>query len=365
VVGCWPSRHPVGILLAVPVDRMPVRTMVAVLLAALLLLTPAGAGVLADVAEPGDSQRVAVRPTGVERVAGADRVATAVAASQRAFDRADVVVLAAAGSFADALAAAPLAARLGGPLLLVGPRATPVLLDELARLGAVEAVVVGAVGAVPLIVNDELTRAGVQVRRIAGESRFDTAALVAREVGSADGRAVVVNSGAFADALSIAPYAAAEGIPILLTPVDQEVGDTSEVLVELGITETLVIGGAAAVSERLLATLPSPTRIAGATRYATSVAVAEHWAADGMVLETIHVATGRDFPDALAAGPLAALARGPLLLVDGRDPSIPADTYAWLEARADDIEGAYVFGGGAVVTDAVVDRLRRAIGGDA
>jgi hypothetical protein len=284
------------------------------------------------------------RPVGVERVAGPDRVATAVEASRRGFTTASTVVIA------------------GGPLLLVGDRVTLVLLDELRRLRATDAIVVGSIGAVPLIVQEELGREGLDVRRIAGDSRVDTAALIARELGTPDGRVIVASGASFADALAVAPYAAAERLPIILTERDALPADAVAALRAIGATETLVVGGAAVVSDAVLAAVPAGTRIAGVDRFATAIAVAEHWAERGMDLQTVHVATGRDFPDALAAGPLAGLATGPLLLVEGRDADAADAVYDWLAERREDIVGAYAFGGSAVLSDAVLARLAEAIG---
>lgn len=56
----------------------------------------------------------------VRRVAGADRVSTAVALVREAFAAADTAVVAGAGAVADALTAGPLAVAVDGPLLLTG-----------------------------------------------------------------------------------------------------------------------------------------------------------------------------------------------------------------------------------------------------
>lgn len=302
-------------------------------------------------------------PDGVERVAGPDRIATAVEASRRGFFRADTVVVADAGSFPDALAAAALAAHVDGPLLLVGDRTPAIVLTELRRLRAQDAVIVGAVGAVPLIVQEELRREGLEVRRIAGDSRFDTAGLIAREVGAPDGLAIVASGGTFADALSIAPYAAANGIPVVLTGTDRLNADAAAALDALGVERTLVVGGSAAVSDEVLAELPSPQRLAGRTRYETSLEIARHWASEDASFAVISVATGRDYPDALAAGPVAALSRGPLLLVDGLDAEVPGDTYRYLAEHHGDIDGAHAFGGTAVLVPDVLERLASALRG--
>lgn len=294
-----------------------------------------------------------------ERVAGASRIETAVEASRRAFPGgAPAAVIAAAGSFADALAAAPLAARLGGPLLLVDGRLPAVVREELARLGVGEAVIVGAAGAVPVVVQAELREVVTTVRRIAGEHRVDTAGQIALEVGLGQEREAVVASAAdFADALSVAPLAAAHGLPVVLTRASALEPDAAAVVAALGVARTLVIGGEGALSPAVTTALPSPTRVFGRERYETSVAVADLALGRGASLATVHVATGHDFPDALAAGPVAAVARGVVVLVDGRNPAGSAATHGWLDAHRDEIERILVFGGPAAVSEDVVARL--------
>lgn len=294
------------------------------------------------------------------RLAGEGREETAVLASRAGFpDGAPSVVVAAAGAFPDALAASPLAAREGGPLLLVSRRTAPIVLAEIARLGAGRAVIVGAVGAVPVVVQAELERAGLQVRRIAGDGRFDTAALIAREVGAPGGEAVVASGGSFADALSAAPLAAAQGMPILLTAVDTLPADTQAALAALGVSRTLVIGGTHAVSEAVAAGLPGPRRVAGGDRYATAATVAALLLERGGSPSTVSVSTGGNYPDALAAGPLAATTRGPLLLVDGADPSAADPAYEFLAAHFAEIDRVVVLGGEAAVAPATARRVER------
>ena len=63
-------------------------------------------------------------PSNVHRIAGSSRLATAIGASQDQFPTsgsAKAVVLARSDTFPDALAGGPLAAKLGGPLLLTPP----------------------------------------------------------------------------------------------------------------------------------------------------------------------------------------------------------------------------------------------------
>lgn len=303
----------------------------------------------------------------VERISGSGRIETAVEASRFAFPTgAPAVVVAAAHSFPDALAAAPLATQLGGPLLLVGGRTPAVVSQEITRLGALEAVIVGGSSAVPVVVQAELRQIGLPltVRRIAGEDRADTAALIAREVGSStDDEAVVAYSGGFADAVSVAPLAGAHGLPLVLTGRDALHPDAAAALRDLGTRRTLVVGGEDALSAAVAARVPSPTRVSGPDRYATSVAVAELARQRGASLSTVYVATGRDFPDALAAGPVAAADDAVVLLVHGQDPAAAGVVYEWLAQHLGEIDRIVVFGGPAAVSPEVEQRLARPGGG--
>jgi putative cell wall-binding protein len=56
-----------------------------------------------------------------DRISGADRYKTAVAISQKGWEKADYAVLARGDNFADALCAGPLAYKYGGPILLTEP----------------------------------------------------------------------------------------------------------------------------------------------------------------------------------------------------------------------------------------------------
>ena len=303
------------------------------------------------------------------RIAGKDRVTTAVALSAQTTERADTVVIARADVYADALAAAPLAAKHRTSILLTGSsHLAAAAAQEVARLGATEAIIVGGTSAVGQDVTDGLRRAGVgRVRRIAGVNRFDTARLIALEVG---GRSVVLAEGAnrdpargWPDAVAASSMAAAIGQPILLVESTRLPVETARALAELGATDVTVVGGTAAVSEAVLAALRPlrTTRIAGADRFATSVLVAEAARQRGATLASAWVATGRDWPDALSAGPVVAASKAVLVLVDGTDARRSAATADWFAQQAGSLEELVVVGGFSSVSEpvelALLDRL--------
>ena len=160
--------------------------------------------------------------------------------------------------------------------------------------------------------------------RIAGEDRRLTA-IAASRADFADGAAatvVLTRDDLFADALAGTPLAVAEDGPLLTTAPD---GLADEVLAEIDRvlpegSEVLVLGGTDAlpssVDEALTGAGFTPRRIAGDTRYDTSVAIAEELGDPDLQLLT----TGLDFPDALAAGTAAATTDGAVLLTEGDTP---------------------------------------------
>ena len=92
-------------------------------------------------------------------------------------------------------------------------------------------------------------------------------------------------------------------------------------------------------------------RLSGSDRYTTAVEVSE--ASFAPPLNVVFIATGENFPDALAAGPAAGDLEAPVLLV--RQNSVPSAVVAELQ-RLSPIE-IVVLGGPAVISDAVVSQL--------
>ena len=282
------------------------------------------------------------------RVQGADRYATAAAASARFFPPgADTVYVASGAAFPDALAAGPLAAHDRAPLLLTDPDVLPrATATELRRLAPDRLVLVGGQAAVGDAVERELQAYAGRVQRIAGRDRYDTAARLARAGwgDTAVDAALVANGEGFPDALGASARAAHEDVPVLLTRRDGVPDTTGTTLDVLGVETVTVAGGTGVVSESTLAALRrrvgSATRRAGADRYTTSAALTAG-AADG---RTLLVATGRSFADGLTAASLARRLDADLLLTE------PDAVPGVVRERAAELAPRRVYGlGGTVV----------------
>jgi putative cell wall-binding protein len=158
------------------------------------------------------------------------------------------------------------------------------------------------------------------VFRIAGRTRYDTAAAVADEHWTSADTVFIATGVNFPDALSVGPAAAAVDAPVLLTHPEGLPEATLTALQRLGPTNVIVVGGPSAVGpgveEELASRFPSVTRLAGTDRYETAAAVSEARFASGA--SVAYVATGASFVDALVAGPRATVEGAPLLLTDSR-----------------------------------------------
>lgn len=294
--------------------------------------------------------------TAIERISGVDRYSTAAETSRRAFASARTVVLATGAGHADALAAAGLAGALDAPLLLSRPGRVPApVVEEIRRLGASEIVVVGGPGAVTdEAVASACATLGIDWRRVHGADRYSTAALVAGEMrrvtGSPSGEVFLVCGDGFADALAASPYACSLDSPILLTRRDSVPAVTAAAVRACGAATVTVVGGTAAVSDAAAASLGEPwVRVAGATRYATAVALVRHAMGAGWTLpSTVGIATGETFPDALGGG-VAVGAHGGAMLLTPPD-RLGADARAFLLDCLPAIRVLAVYGGEAAVS---------------
>jgi putative cell wall-binding protein len=186
--------------------------------------------------------------------------------------------------------------------------------------------------------------------RLAGSDRYGTAVATSQaEFPSGGAGAVVLARGdQYADALVGAPLAAAKNAPLLLTTGTQLPAVTKAELQRVLATSSTVyvLGGTSAVPASVATQLTglgyTVTRYGGTTRYATAVAVADALGDPSTVL----LATGLNFPDALAAGPAAAKAGGVVLLTAGS--ALATETSAYLNVHGTTV---YAIGGPAAAAD--------------
>lgn len=312
---------------------------------------------------------------GMYRAAGETRYATMAALLPGAPWKADrTVVLASGSNYPDALAAASLAGAYDAPIVLTEPNSLSVdAADMIEQLSPKVIYVVGGEAAVSKSAVDTATyyaADGCKVFRIAGDTRLETSLAIAKRVrqkSTASDSLIVATGFNYADALSVSPFAFAYNSPIFLCGSNGLSADAISYISGAGFKRAILVGGTAAVPERVKHQLSSAgissgsiTRLAGATRYETSAKIMSYAVNAGMNVSNVYLATGKNFPDALAAGPVAGKLRAPLLLVD------PGIEYAHtvLANYRGSINVATVVGGTSAVSAIDALSLARTLGLD-
>jgi len=314
------------------------------------------------------SRPPAVRST--RNVAGPDRIGTAVEASKLAFPGgAATVVIATASNWPDALGGAALAGALDAPLLLTETaKLSPATATEITRLRATRVVILGGEGAVSPVAEQQLVaklRDPDRVTRIHGINRFETSRKIAAETvallqttpGGYDGTAFVATGANFPDALSASPLAAANGWPIYLVDPRGLDAATVAAMRDAGVSRTVILGGTSAVPAATATSLSTQVaattmRLGGADRYITAHAVAVFGVREGgLSWRSVAIATGTNFPDALAGGVLQGRHGSVLLLTPSN--ALHFSTRNALEANRWSIHEARFLGGEAAISRTV------------
>ena len=339
------------------------RSAAAVIAAAAVLLTLLPTTPV-DAQQAGDGGVTAARVKGVQRFETAARIASLT------YDDVDVAVLVTGLDFPDALAGSYAAGLLAGPILLTeGDSVPPSTLETLADLTVDTVVILGGTGVINEEVEQSLADNGYATQRIAGETRYHTAAEVARRYGGpesptqlleGDRTAILASGERFPDALAAGPLAAKAHLPLLLTPHGRTVPVVGQTLAELGIQRILVIGGSAAVSPEVVQTYRNQgytvERLAGATRGDTATVVADHAIGRfiGFSPSLLLLARGDAFPDALAASVHGAMSGAPIVL-SATPHTLGGATEGWLAARCPDIDVLRALGGAGAVAPSTLD----------
>ena len=306
-----------------------------------------------------------ITESNITRLAGAGRYATAVEISKAGFpDGSDTVVLAYGLNYADALAGVSLAKAKNAPILLTNLKTLPAeTLAEIKRLKAKNVIILGGTGAVGKEVEAALNKEGLKTERIAGATRFETATKIAGKMQALnDNKApediFFVYAFNSADALSVSAVAAVKGAPVIYLKTTGDLDDATAAYLKSikgSVKNAYVIGGEGVISKDMMkktrnALGVTPLRVFGANRFETCVAVNEKFA-DVLDGDMLCVATGMDFPDALAGGVYAALNKAPLFLINGKakTPQLSDEQKTYLKTKA--AEKITAFGGTGVVPD--------------
>ena len=246
-----------------------------------------------------------------QRYGGNDRYETSIKISQNFSTKSDYAILVSGQNFPDALCACPLSKKYDAPIILT----TEEKLDERASAqiknsGVSKVFIIGK--SISKNVEESLSSMGIKSERIGGQTRYETAMLVADYVGIKD-RIVVVSGESYPDALSIAPIAAIMDMPIILVNKDVVPDVVRNSLKDKNYTCTYVIGSEGAISESVKSQFKNSERIFGEDRYGTNMAIINRFI-DVLDLNNVYLASAVNFPDSLSGSALAQKNKAPLIL---------------------------------------------------
>lgn len=305
----------------------------------------------------------------VKRLDGLNRIETAVNVSKESYkdEEADAVVLAGYSGSADALAASLLASDLDAPLLLApapGGKLSDELEDEIERLAAKKAYILGGPAAISKSTESEIKELGLKVERLSGSNRYKTAVTIAEKAEEKDEIFLALGKNmrdngeedALADALSIGPVSGKEKMPVLLTGKGRLPEASKKAIKDFGVKKVTIVGGELAVSPKVEEKLENMgiqvDRIAGLNRYDTAIKIAERYFEEA---ENTIIANGIKDTDALVGGYLGALYNQPMLLTQAE--KLTSETKEYIRKHS---QGSYVLGGKAVILNSVLKEIKSA-----
>jgi putative cell wall-binding protein len=199
------------------------------------------------------------------------------------------------------------------------------------------------------------TYAAAAYQRLAGADRYATSAAISKSGWQTADTVVIALGDDFPDGLAGGPLAYKLNAPLLLTRKDQLPDAVKQEIARLKPQKAYILGGPKVIYDSVKQALEDDgiavERVYGEDRAATAAEIAKIIGApDGKAV----IATGRNFPDALAMSPIAAANNMPILFVYGS--TMPAAT---LQALKDmQIEQVDVLGGDKIIPQAIADKLK-------
>jgi len=299
----------------------------------------------------------------VERVSGKSRIETSVEIAKQVTQKGSLqeVILTSSKNFPDSLGGSILSGKSNAPILLVGKdhHDSKVSLDfiysNLPKNGKIT--ILGSESAVSNEIVKELKNRGYQhIHRVNGKDRYETNLNIIKSVNVNKGTPFILATGSnFPDALSMSSVSSMKGYPIMLTKKEKMTNEALALITSKTPSVVYVAGSEGAVSPFVVEQIKkaSPTsqvkRLGGSDRYKTSNIIANEFKKD--FGNKAVLATGQNFPDALAGSTVASKEKAPILLV--RDSILPHEKYLVDK----DVQRAIILGGDVAVSKQVEKEL--------
>ncbi|HBF7104313.1 N-acetylmuramoyl-L-alanine amidase [Clostridioides difficile] len=290
----------------------------------------------------------------ITELTGSDRYETAVKISKEGWKNgSDKVVIINGDVSIDGIISTPLATTYNAPILLVEKNNVPnSVKSELKRLNPKDIIIIGDENAISKTTANQIkSTVNASQTRLNGSNRYETSLLIAKEIDkNHDVEKVYITNanGGEVDALTIAAKAGQDKQPIILTDKNSITDNTYKWLKSEDLQNAYFIGGPQMISTNVINKVNDITkdnvtnnRVYGADRHETNANVIKKFYTDDE-LEAVLVAKSDVLVDALAAGPLAANLKSPILIT----PKTYVSAYHKDNLEAKSANKVYKIGGG-------------------
>lgn len=299
------------------------------------------------------------------RLSGEDRYKTSVNIAENfSKDKIQNVIIANGNDFADGLSGSILSKKINAPIILVdrnfniGKESLDYLKNHLSSSGTVY--ILGGPASVGTEYESYIKSLGfANIKRLGGIDRFDTNNIIVNSLNIEKGTPIVITNGyGFADELSVSSIAAANGYPIFITDVNTLPNSVKSQILNIQPSKIYIIGGQGAVSDNIKTQIKSAVpsmdsnniiRIGGQDRYETSLNICKYFKPNS---DTVILASGENFPDALSGTALAGKYNAPIILTNGEDISKQKD---YLDSN--NYKNIILLGGNGVISTDIEDIL--------
>ena len=299
----------------------------------------------------------------ITELTGSDRYETAVKISKEGWKNgADKVVIINEDVSIDGIISTPLATTYNAPILLVEKNNVPDSVKaELKRLNPKDVIIIGDENSISKTSANQIkSTVNASQTRLSGSNRYETSLLIAKEIDKnhdVDKVYITNATGGEVDALTIAAKAGQDKQPIILTDKDSITNNTYKWLKSEDLQSAYFIGGPQMISTNVINKVNDITkdsvtnnRVYGADRHETNANVIKKFYTEDE-LEAVLVAKSDVLVDALAAGPLAANLKSPILIT----PKTYVSAYHKANLEAKSANKVYKIGGG--LTSSVMNSI--------
>ncbi|MGX4598583.1 cell wall-binding repeat-containing protein [Faecalimicrobium sp. JNUCC 81] len=207
----------------------------------------------------------------------------------------------------------------------------------------------------------------IQLKRIIGNNRYDTAAKISQETFKDRADSVVlVNGSSYSDGLSSGPLASLTNSSTLLTREDRLPNETKNELLRLKPSKVYIIGGENAIKDSVINEISNTTkisksnivRIAGSNREDTSIQIARYMQNIGSVNQLYLVNGYNGEADAMSILSKASKDKQPIIITNGN--KLKDENLKWINnAGTKDI---YTIGGNLVMSPSFISNVGKVVG---